>query len=79
MTLEAKGRSLSAIPELRLTQHALQRHTKASANRPKTLFSRDQPASSEMDDSLPSADPEGAEMGPDARGSRYNSEFAYYF
>jgi hypothetical protein len=49
----------SAIHELRLTPHALQRHTKAPANRPKTVRTRGQPASSEMDNSFPSTDPEG--------------------
>jgi hypothetical protein len=49
----------SAIPELRLTQRALQRHAKAPANRPKTLRTRGQAASSEMDNSFPSTDPEG--------------------
>ncbi|KAI9768866.1 MAG: hypothetical protein M1839_003949 [Geoglossum umbratile] len=46
----------SVIPESRLTERALQRHTKATANRPKTLRTGGQPASSEMDDSLPSTD-----------------------
>jgi hypothetical protein len=50
----------SAIPELRLTQRALQRHTKAFANRP-TVRTRGQSAGSEMDNSLPSTDIEGAE------------------
>jgi hypothetical protein len=49
----------SAIPKSRLTQRALQRHAKAPANRPTTLRTRGQHASSEIDDSFPSTDPEG--------------------